>query len=381
MKKRDFVEEYVRKLWWELYNFNRRFYMAIVVLIVLLSTIFYSDFFMRILNFKPTINYQSDQTVVHFIDVGQGKAIAIQSAGYNILIDTGPSSAEGKLINYLDHVFFENAVRKNVFDYVLLTHLDSDHSGNVIEILERYTVHNFYRPQIYTQAEASTNFSVKNSQINDETFHKNILQALELENCSVDFCGADKIILDDTAVLKCLAPTNETINSSSNSMSAVLSLEVPYKVDSKIETFKFLFTGDITDREEEILINRYQSSLDCDVLDIAHHGSYGSSSLAFLRYATPTYAVFSYGENNYGMPAIDVVNRLETCGVQSENMLSTFEVGTIAFYLDDVWTFQIMGDANFLSDHEYGIAVIGLILAFWGVIFFTKLPNKEILYD
>ena len=58
---------------------------------------------------------------------------------------------------------------------------------------------------------------------------------------------------------------------------------------------RFLFTGDISSKREESMVN-FDKELKCDVLKVAHHGSKYSSSEDFLAKASPETAVISvYG--------------------------------------------------------------------------------------
>ncbi|MCR5231610.1 MAG: hypothetical protein K6B64_03085, partial [Acholeplasmatales bacterium] len=79
---------------------------------------------------------------------------------------------------------------------------------------------------------------------------------------------------------------------------------------------KYLFTGDMEEKEEMDLINKYKKELDSDILKVGHHGSNTSSSINFLDYVSPTYSIISVGENNkYNLPDIEIVNRLKKFGI------------------------------------------------------------------
>ncbi len=72
-----------------------------------------------------------------------------------------------------------------------------------------------------------------------------------------------------------------------------------------------LFTGDIGEEQEEILLKRGLSD-DITVLKCAHHGSKYSSCEDFLSAVSPEYTVISCGENNmYGHPHQETLDRLE----------------------------------------------------------------------
>lgn len=72
---------------------------------------------------------------VDFLDVGQGKAIFIETPdGNQILIDGGPdNSVVEKLSEAMP--FFDREI-----DLIILTHPDSDHLNGLIEVLKRYSV-------------------------------------------------------------------------------------------------------------------------------------------------------------------------------------------------------------------------------------------------
>jgi competence protein ComEC len=66
------------------------------------------------------------------------------------------------------------------------------------------------------------------------------------------------------------------------------------------------------------------------VLKVGHHGSAASSSKQFLEALAPAYAVISVGgENRFGHPDPDVLERLE--GIQ---ILRTDQQGTVEFTTD-----------------------------------------------
>jgi len=94
----------------------------------------------------------------------------------------------------------------------------------------------------------------------------------------------------------------------------------------------FLFTGDV-EAEAERLLLQSDHPLSSQVLKIAHHGSGGSSTQAFLTAAGAAYAVISVGaDNRFGHPQQDVLDRLEQMG--ETTILRTDESGTIEFSTD-----------------------------------------------
>lgn len=87
-----------------------------------------------------------------------------------------------------------------------------------------------------------------------------------------------------------------------------------------------LWTGDISDSAEPL------RGVDCDVLQVAHHGSVHATGAAFLRQATPAVALVSSGKGNaYGHPAPALLERLEMAGATT---FRTDQSGALTVYLD-----------------------------------------------
>ena len=75
-----------------------------------------------------------------------------------------------------------------------------------------------------------------------------------------------------------------------------------------------LFTGDMGEREEKLLLEKNKDPLlsEVNVLKTAHHGSKYSSSESFLDAVSPVWAVISYGQgNSYGHPHKEVLERFD----------------------------------------------------------------------
>ena len=80
--------------------------------------------------------------------------------------------------------------------------------------------------------------------------------------------------------------------------------------------FSMLFTGDIEEETEKILVSKYKNSnniLKSTILKVAHHGSKTSSTQEFLDLVKPEIALIGVGKNNkYGHPNEEVINRLQS---------------------------------------------------------------------
>ena len=78
-----------------------------------------------------------------------------------------------------------------------------------------------------------------------------------------------------------------------------------------------LIMGDAGSEVEEYLIGNESGRLDCDILEVGHHGSNTSSSEDFLAATSPDKCVISCGKNNpYGHPMPLILDRIEKTGAQ-----------------------------------------------------------------
>ena len=93
----------------------------ILILLILIAGFVYFRFF----NEKERFPIAEGDIAVHFIDVGQGDSIFIESGGETMLIDCGESSETDKVISYLEGMNVEK------LDYVIATHPHSDHMGYI----------------------------------------------------------------------------------------------------------------------------------------------------------------------------------------------------------------------------------------------------------
>jgi competence protein ComEC len=88
----------------------------------------------------------------------------------------------------------------------------------------------------------------------------------------------------------------------------------------------FLLSGDISTKVEKQLVLRYPN-LRAEVLQVPHHGSKTSSSLAFLTHLSPTLAIVSAGYlNRWRMPVAEVRQRYTANDI---SLINNADVGQI----------------------------------------------------
>ena len=95
-----------------------------------------------------------------------------------------------------------------------------------------------------------------------------------------------------------------------------------------------LLTGDLDSLGERELLE-LSPTLSADLLQVGHHGSAGSSGLAFLAQVMPEYAVASVGDGNpYGHPTESVVQKLRYVLGDSLRFFRTDRDGSVSFVLE-----------------------------------------------
>lgn len=242
---------------------------------------------------------------VHFLDVGQGDAILIETpGGVDVLIDGGPDrSVLRKLPKKLG--LFDRHI-----DVVIASHPDKDHIAGLTDTLKKYDVDHY----------------LESTAVNDSPFSQALDAAVAREKGikTHTVVRGTRITLGDGAYADVLFPDRDVSKVESNDGS--IALRLVYGDTS------FLFAGDMSTKIEDYIVTLEGSALATDVLKVSHHGSRHSTSALWLEAVDPSLAVVSAGKgNSYGHPTPAVVERVRASGAR---LLSTIEEGTITLVSD-----------------------------------------------
>ena len=220
---------------------------------------------------------------VHFIDVGQGLAILVQSAGENLLYDGGDRSHANEVVEYLKNQ------QVDTIDYMISSHYDEDHLGGLVKCLDNFEVeHILGSDYVYTS----------------ELFNT-FMNTATANGLSVEYPSVGDTYEFGTGSFTVMAPSGISKNSNDNSV--VIRL-----VNGNNG---FLFMGDAEETSEQDMISTGKS-LDCDVLCLGHHGSASSTSWDLLEASTPSWAVVSCGKgNSYGHPTAQTMEKLSDMNI------------------------------------------------------------------
>ena len=304
----------------------------------------------KIYKWDATFEGEADFSV-HFIDVGQGDASLIEfDDGKNMLIDCGPKSAAGRLVEYIQNLGI------NTIDYFLVTHADADHIGGGVKIFQSFEIKNFYRPMMrsYSETEPSEYPLQPNAKAGN-TYDDFINVSYGEEGVKMFYTDSSTKIEGENYTVNVLYP--DGVYKDTNATSAVLQANLNGK--------KFLFTGDAGISEEMKMISKYAATLKTDVLKVGHHGSSTSTSDAFLSYVEPDFAVISVGAKNpYGHPHEEVINRLNTFNIAT---FTTAELGSIVFETQNGQIYTSVGRGKMI-DYALIAGILGFILLLvWGI--------------
>lgn len=244
---------------------------------------------------------------VNFLDVGQGDSIYIRLPdGVSMLIDGGPDNhlldALGNVMPWWDHSI----------DYVIISHPDRDHFAGLLGVAEKYDV----------------GAVLYNGDAGDWYFDM-LLAEFRTRGAKITvFHQGDALAFRGGVTMRFVWPPVGYAGEDKNgrSLTALLSWR-----DSD-----FLFTGDMPQREEEIML-RAEQLQQIEVLKVGHHGSKNSTGEKLLAAILPVYCVISAGvDNSYGHPAPVVLKRLADAKCR---ILETMRSGTITLQTDGfrVW--------------------------------------------
>lgn len=266
----------------------------------------------------------SDKLRVHFVDVGHGDCIFIETPnlttdegeelrGPTMLIDAG-KQGRGKrfLIPYMRTLGYEAG---DVIDYVVATHAHDDHIGGLPEVYDTFQVNVTLDPGYYCNKTRYRNYNGRAAQEPESEFYFGLVEAKFIKQIG------DTFELADGVAVRVLHSNPELRHGDPNHNSIILRLTYG--------DVSFLFAADgegkhrdsapgvAPEHEEKYLLDRYTADeLRSTVLKVPHHGSETSSTQRFIDAVRPKYAVVmagrgSYGSNGVILPDETVIQRYE----------------------------------------------------------------------
>jgi len=269
-----FVIDWLDLKWYKRY---KREFVVTAVAMVILGILFYN------------LPGKSLKTI--FLDVGQGDSACIITPNKKaILIDGGGSSKTPEYyFNVGEKITVPALLHQGIWrlDTIIASHIHDDHIEGLLEVLKTYKVKRIIFPD--------TPYSSK--------VYEELIQLCRTKRTDIIYLiKGDRIKLTDDIQIDILSPSKKFLKgTSSDENNNSLVAKLSYK------DFQILFSGDIQSEAEEILAKEW---LNCDVLKVPHHGSKYSSTQEFLKSVGAKYNIISVGNNNFGHPALEAMNRL-----------------------------------------------------------------------
>lgn len=219
-------------------------------------------------------NNSVSEAKIHFINTGNSDSILIIKDNKAALIDGGDNDDEKLVVTYLK----SQGIKE--LEYIFATHPHADHIGGLDAVIDNIKVKNLY---------------VSNGDANTKSYRDFILSATDKGlNPSVPILNSEFKLSDSTFKVLSVANSEEPNNNSIVLLYTNGNDKVLLMGDAEVEIEKSINPGDI------------------DLLKVGHHGSYSSTTRAFVEKITPEYAVILAGnDNKYGHPHVETVELLK----------------------------------------------------------------------
>lgn len=238
---------------------------------------------------------------VSALDVGQGACTVLMEDDAVVLVDCGGYAVRSAGDTAANYVLSRG---QSDVDLLVLTHLHEDHVNGVERLLQRIPVGCILLPQ-----DAS----------DDDGMLQELLSAAEESGTDVAFITTHtKAAVGDMELMLYLPLAGETEN------------ERGLALRADVGESSVLITGDM-DMNGELALALLGAAEPVDVFLVGHHGSRYSSSHYLLDALRPDTAIISVGENNYGHPARETLERLFA---YAGEVRMTGQEGTITVRMD-----------------------------------------------
>ncbi|GHA15577.1 DNA internalization-related competence protein ComEC/Rec2 [Arenicella chitinivorans] len=239
-----------------------------------------------------SVSLPKQQMQLTLLDVGQGLAMVVETAGGVLVYDTGPrystgfSTAKAVLMPYLRTQGYRR------INTLVISHADADHIGGLQDVLDQLPVDEIYTSRVDRVSDAQ-------------------------------LCQKGQHWAMGLTEFEFLGPDPQTPEGSNNHSCVLLIKHLGQRV---------LITGDIEKAVERDLLRRDPHALAADVMLIPHQGSKTSSIPDFIDAVAPSMALVAAGYlNHYGHPHDDVITRYRARDI---DVRSTVDSGSIQLRFD-----------------------------------------------
>lgn len=231
-------------------------------------------------------------------DVGTGDSILLTSpTGRRLLVDGGPrSEGEGRSYDSGSERVVPALMLRGVkrLEAVIGTHEHADHVGGLAAVLEAYPVGRVLLP-------ASADEGTSLERLRAAAARRGVPIEAIARGQVIDLGGGVRVYV-------LWPPPTPVVGTGSDENNNAVVLKVVYGRTS------FLLASDLEAVGEQLLL-RHAGDVSATVLKVPHQGAKDSCTESFLDAVEPAMAVISVGENPYGHPSSEVLERLRQHGV------------------------------------------------------------------
>jgi competence protein ComEC len=228
--------------------------------------------------FWPPETIPPGEVRIDVLDVGQGQAVVVRTAGHLLIYDPGPQYGADSDAGQRVVVPYLRWLGAQRIDRLVVSHADSDHAGGLASLQAALPVGSLLS---------------------------------SLADVGGERCAAGQEWRWDDVQFTILHPLAESYAAApgNNHLSCVLAVATG--------RHRLLLTGDIAAVDEAALLARAGETLAADVVLAPHHGAKTSSTAPFVAAVGAQHALFSAGyRNRFGHPLSAVVERYAESGAR-----------------------------------------------------------------
>ena len=254
------------------------------------------------------LHYRGGAGFAAALNVGQGQSVAVLSGEKTVLVDCGS-------IHSLDNAgevaaqYLRSRGRDRI-DLLMLTHLHADHCNGVLRLLENLPVTTILMPVDPDDEDGQL---------------EPILLSARRHGTEVRYIAEDENLPVGSIQMRLFAPGTAG-DANERCLTAAIS----------VGSFDLLVTGDIDKAAEHELLARHDLQ-GMELLIVGHHGSRYASSGELLAAIGADTAVVSVGDNNFGHPTNETLERLAAYGY---NVFRTDLNGDVEFTIPREYLWQ-----------------------------------------